>query len=98
MTDTERVFVVVTTTLLMMVAFLIASTYLRRREQRKIREAFDAEFERKLDIYDEFPPAIAVVMAWGEDEGYPLYHRRKQDEVRKAMPVLSRALDRMVEK
>jgi hypothetical protein len=46
--------------------------------------------------YDEYAPGEAVVLAWSEPENDFRWHRKMQDEVRTYMPVLARALDRMV--
>ena len=44
--------------------------------------------------YDHLPHLDAIVEAWTTPGPRPTWHRRAQDEVRKAMPVLAHALDR----
>lgn len=44
--------------------------------------------------YDHLPPLEAIIRAWTETGPHPDWHRRAQDEVRRAMPVLAHALDR----
>ena len=50
-----------------------------------------------LAKFDDLSPGEAVLMAWSEPGDNPHYHRMIQDDVRAQMPVLARALDRMVE-
>lgn len=47
--------------------------------------------------YDDLPPAEAVVLAWTNPGDHPAWHRDRQAELRKAMPLLARALDRLAE-
>ena len=44
--------------------------------------------------YDHLPPLEAIIRAWTEPGPRPDWHRRAQDEVRRAMPTLAHALDR----
>lgn len=53
--------------------------------------------EEGLTQFDNLSPGEAVMMAWSEPGDNPHYHRMMQDDVRAQMPVLGRALDRMVE-
>lgn len=48
-----------------------------------------------LQKYDHLPPAEAVRKAWHDAGLRPQWHARKQDELRKTMPLLARALDRL---
>lgn len=50
-----------------------------------------------LRQYDDLSAAEAVARAWGDPGRYPTWHHRMQQIVRKQMPVLARALDRIVE-
>lgn len=63
------------------------------------RKAVDATpvTEEGLKQYDDYAPGEAVILAWSEAGNNPLWHEIQQDEVRNKMPVLARALDRMVE-
>lgn len=45
--------------------------------------------------YDDKKPAQAAAAAWHEVGAHPDWHRMQQREVRRRMPVLARALDRM---
>lgn len=46
-------------------------------------------------LYDDLSPADAVVAAWQVTGPVPGYHRAMQEQVREAMPLLARALDRL---
>lgn len=47
--------------------------------------------------FDDLPSGVAVMMAWSEPGIEPEYHEFIKSQVRNSMPVLGRALDRMVE-
>lgn len=48
-----------------------------------------------LRQYDGLPAAVAVAKAWSVPGRMPACHRRAQATVRRIMPVLARALDRL---
>jgi hypothetical protein len=49
-----------------------------------------------LRRYDDLPAVEAVLLAWTEPGIHPAWwHRDRQAELRKAMPLLARALDRL---
>lgn len=50
-----------------------------------------------LQQFDHLPAAEAVVLAWVVPGHAPRYHRDMQDLVRKQMPVLARAIERLVD-
>ncbi len=50
-----------------------------------------------LRHYDHLPAAEAIRLAWTSPGRNPDWHRKMQDTVRAAMPVLARALDRLAE-
>lgn len=77
--------------------FLVGSTILRRREQRIVESEMTPFTEAGLKQYDDYAPGEAVILAWSEAGDFPRWHSMKQDQLRKNMPVLARALDRMVE-
>lgn len=77
--------------------FLVGEMILRRRKQRTIESEATQYTEEGLTQYDDFAPGEAVYLAWTENGDFPRWHSKMQDEVRKNMPVLARALDRMVE-
>jgi len=51
--------------------------------------------EDGLKSYDRDDPVTAVFKAWNEPGRNLVWHRSKQDQVRAAMPLLARALDRL---
>lgn len=53
--------------------------------------------EEGLAKYDDLPAGLAVAHAWSDTGNNPHYHRMMQDDVRAQMPLLARALDRMVD-
>ena len=77
--------------------WLVGDMVLRRRKQRAIEAEATPYTQQGLEQYDDFPPGYAVALAWSEAGDFPRWHSKMQDEVRKNMPVLARALDRMVE-
>lgn len=52
---------------------------------------------KKITVYDGLPPEVAVAKAWSEYGSRPKHHKEMQDELRKSMPLLARALDRLVD-
>lgn len=52
---------------------------------------------KNIEMYDKLPPDRAVVRAWIDPGRSPQTHREAQDNLRKSMPLLARALDRMVD-
>lgn len=48
-----------------------------------------------LRKFDDKPPVTAVWLAWVDPGENPEWHHVMQDEVRRLMPVLGRALDRL---
>lgn len=53
--------------------------------------------EEAITKYDALPPGLAVAHAWSEAGNNPHHHMLMQDDVRAQMPLLARALDRLVE-
>lgn len=49
-----------------------------------------------LKQFDWMTPEQAVLNAWTQVGGHPEYHRKMEQQVREAMPLLARALDRLV--
>lgn len=47
--------------------------------------------------FDNLPPKDAIFKAWLEPGINPEYHERMKDEVRKNMPLLARAIERLAE-
>lgn len=88
----DKLFALALICLIMLFAYLIGELFLRRRKQEAEKTPVTKE---GLVQYDELPSGVAVLMAWTEPGGNPLWHFEMQDEVRKKMPVLARALDRM---
>jgi hypothetical protein len=50
-----------------------------------------------LEQFDNLTAIEAVIKAWTEPGDHPTWHYRMQQIVRKTMPVLGRALDRLTE-
>ena len=51
---------------------------------------------KNIEMYDKLPPDQAVARAWSDPGRSPQTHREAQDNLRKSMPLLARALDRLV--
>ena len=49
-----------------------------------------------LKQYDDLPPVEAVIKAWTLAGYYPEWHHRQKTELYHDMPLLARALDRLV--
>lgn len=81
--------------LLILFIFVAGCMILRSRKQQEM--AGTPVTEQGLQQYDYLPSGMAVMMAWSELGDNPRWHQKMQDEVRQNMPVLARALDRMVE-
>lgn len=71
--------------------------YLLRSRKQKEAEPITPVTEEGLKQFDQLPSAMAVLLAWSDAGNNPRHHRKMQDEVRSKMPVLARALDRMVD-
>lgn len=52
---------------------------------------------KKITMYDGLPPEEAVVRSWADYGSNPRHHIEQQDKLRKSMPLLARALDRLVD-
>ena len=50
-----------------------------------------------MTMYDSLPAVNAIYRAWTEPGDNPIWHAQMKNEVRSAMPLLGRALDRMAE-
>lgn len=46
--------------------------------------------------YDHLPPVEAIVQAWTIEGPQPLYHNAAKNAVAQAMPLLARAIERLV--
>lgn len=78
-----------------LVIYVIGETFLRCRKQKEVLPT--PVTKAGLTQFDDLSPGEAVIMAWSDPGNNPHYHRMMQDDVRAQMPVLGRALDRMVE-
>lgn len=95
-TDSElRLAAYIALGLLVLFIFAAGCIILRSRKQQEMAET--PMTEQGLKQYDYLPSGMAVMMAWSEAGDNPRWHQKMQDEVRQNMPVLARALDRMVE-
>ncbi len=52
---------------------------------------------KNIEMYDMLPPEQAAARAWGDPGRSPHIHREAQDNLRRSMPLLARALDRLVD-
>lgn len=80
----------------MVCLFGVLYLILNERKRRRSVEPTPVT-EEGLKQYDDFAPGEAVYLAWSEPGNTPRWHGLMQEEVRKNMPVLARALDRLVE-
>jgi hypothetical protein len=82
---------------LLLLTVHIAAVVIDKRNKQKVEMARTPVSEEGLKTYDELPADIAVALAWSDPGNNPTWHFRMQQIVRAQMPVLARALDRMVE-
>ena len=82
--------------LLLLVTYL-AAIWIENQNKQKVEMARTPVSEEGLKSYDDLPADEAVALAWSEAGVNPTWHFRMQQIVRAQMPVLARALDRMVE-
>ncbi len=75
----------------------VAAVWIDKRNKQKVEMARTPVSEEGLKTYDDLPVEEAVALAWSEAGNNPTWHFRMQQIVRAQMPVLARALDRMVE-
>ena len=52
---------------------------------------------KNIEMYDRLDPASAVRKAWRDPGKSEWTHREAQENLRKTMPLLARALDRLVD-
>lgn len=97
MNDEYKIWAFLAICLLLVFMLLACHMVLRRRNQRALDVESARYTEQGLKQYDDFAPGEAVYLAWSEAGDFPRWHGQMQDEVRKNMPVLARALDRLVE-
>ena len=96
--EPEKLLVLALLGIVLLFVYLIAELFLRRRKQKELLENMGTPVTKEgLEQYDDLQPGEAVLLAWSEPGNFPQWHRQMQNEVRKNMPVLARALDRMVE-
>lgn len=67
--------------------------FIGKLPKAKVREVV----EPNLIEFDDLPSGVAVVLAWSDPDVEMEYHQFLKRQVRNSMPVLGRALDRMVE-
>lgn len=79
----------------LLVIFIAGEIFLRRRKPKGVQPT--PVTEEGLAQFDDMSPGEAVHMAWSEPGDNPKWHYAMKDAVRGQMPVLGRALDRMVE-
>jgi hypothetical protein len=89
----DKLFALALVCLIMLFAWLIGELFLRRRKQEEATPVT----QEGLKQYDNLPAGMAVLMAWSESGSNPNWHEAMQEDVRKKMPVLARALDRLAD-
>ena len=62
---------------------------------RRTKRPITPVTEEGLTKYDKESPITAIWLAWRIPGNNPEWHQGMQDEVRRLMPVLGRALDRL---
>lgn len=92
---TGQVIALIAISLLILFVFFTGEAFLRRRKQKEVTSMRVSK--EGLVQFDDLPPGAAVLLAWSEAGDNPRWHRKMQEEVRAQMPILGRALDRMVE-
>lgn len=75
--------------------YIVGEIFLRCRKPKGVLST--PVTDAGLAQFDDLSPGEAVIMAWSESGDNPRWHHKMQDDVRAQMPVLGRALDRMVE-
>lgn len=75
---------------------MMTRIFLAHLEARKM-EGSEPLTEDILKQYDDLPSGMAIYLAWVEDGSSPRSRKKMKESVRAQMPVLARALDRMVE-
>ena len=80
-----------------LMCLLVIGGILIHRKLEKEQTMATPTTDEGLEHFDDLPPGLAVALAWSEPGENPQWHRKMQAEVRKQMPVLARALDRLIE-
>lgn len=83
--------------LLLMIVWAVAIIVRSRKAQKNMAIEQTPVTEEGLAQFDDLPAALAVALCWSEPGDNPRWHRKMQEEVRDRMPVLARALDRLIE-
>lgn len=78
----------------MLLVFVVGNLVLRGRKQNEEKTPVTEEGLRQ---FDDLSPGYAVMLAWTDPGANPRWHDKARDEVRSQMPLLARALDRMVD-
>ena len=92
MAEPEKLLMLALIAIIMLFAYLILALFFERRKTKDVTPVT----KTGLSQYDGLPSGVAVLMAWSEPGSNPEYHRLMQNEVRRQMPVLARALDRFI--
>jgi hypothetical protein len=95
--DTYKLTALLSIIVLLLVLFAISTVRIWITDSRKKRAVATPVTEAGLRQFDNLPPGMAVAHAWTDAGNQPHYHRMMQDNVRAEMPLLARALDRLVE-
>jgi hypothetical protein len=95
--DPTKILALIAIGLAILFIFLLGEAILRRRKQRIIERETMLLSWGDLTKFDDASPGEAVMLAWLESEDFPYWHSVMKTRVRRNMPHLARALDRMVE-
>lgn len=95
MYDSQTILINYIGMLVVMIVWAIYGGVFRKRRPKQ--KAKVTVMDSDIIAFDDLPPGVAVIFAWTESGVNPEYHNAMKAEVRKQMPVLGRALDRLVE-
>lgn len=95
-TDNEvKILAFIAIGLMILFVFLCGQIILRSRKQRN--DESTPVTEEGLKQFDDLLPVYAAVLAWTDPGANERWHNKMKNDVREKMPLLARALDRMVE-
>jgi hypothetical protein len=94
--DDVKILAFIAIGLMVLFIFIAGRLVLSALEKRKLEAAITPMTEEGLTAFDDLPAGLAVMLAWSTPGDFPRWHQKMQDNVRNEMPVLARALDRLV--
>lgn len=69
----------------------------RRVESYMTQMKLERQNKTALQRYDDLPPVEALIKAWTNAGPHVVWHKENQRELRRHMPLVARAIDRIVE-